>query len=94
MTGYDVDFLGCKISHTDAQAIGDALAAAGHVEDAEGAQVRVVNTCCITGEAEKKSRKRVRRMVDGIDTDGRVFVTGCGASSNAEQYASIDERVT
>ncbi len=92
--GYEVDFLGCKISHTDAQAIGDALADAGHVEDRDGAQVRVVNTCCITGEAEKKSRKRVRRMLDGVGDDGHVFVTGCGASNRAEQYASIDERVT
>ncbi len=94
MTGYEVDFLGCKISHTDAQSIGDALAAAGHDEDTEHANVRVVNTCCITGEAEKKSRKRVRRMLDGVGDDGLVFVTGCGASNDPAQYASIDERVT
>lgn len=94
MTGYDVDFLGCKISHTDAQAIGDALQAAGHGEDPAGASIRVVNTCCITGEAEKKSRQRVRRMLAGAAEDGHVFVTGCGASNRPEQYAELDERVT
>ena len=99
MTRYEVDFLGCKISHTDAQTIGDALAAAGHVEEdaAGGAAVRVVNTCCITGEAERKSRQRVRRMVGALDAaelvQGRVFVTGCGAANHAEQYTAIDERV-
>lgn len=97
MTGYEVDFLGCKISHTDAQAIGEALAGAGHTEAADAA-VRVVNTCCITGEAEKKSRKRVRRMLAGIDEagiggDGLVFVTGCGAANEAAQYETIDPRV-
>jgi threonylcarbamoyladenosine tRNA methylthiotransferase MtaB len=94
-TPFDVEFLGCKISHTDAEAITDALTAAGHVRQPGGATgVGVVNTCCITGEAEKKSRRRVRRMVDGVGEDGRVFVTGCGASSNAEQYRDIDARVT
>lgn len=94
---YDVEFLGCKISHTDAQTIGDALHAAGHVEGREASgpiNVGVVNTCCITGEAEKKSRKRVRRMLDGVDSDGSVFVTGCGAANNPQQFTGIDERVT
>jgi threonylcarbamoyladenosine tRNA methylthiotransferase MtaB len=92
--GFEVDFLGCKISQTDAQSIGDVLADAGLVEDASTAEVRVVNTCCITGEAEKKSRRRVRRMLDETSDDGRVFVTGCGASNRPEQYAELDRRVT
>jgi threonylcarbamoyladenosine tRNA methylthiotransferase MtaB len=94
MPGYEVDFLGCKISHTDAQAIGDALEAAGHDADAAAAGVKVLNTCCITAEAEKKSRQRVRRMLKDADEHTRVFVTGCGASNRPEQYAGIDERVT
>jgi threonylcarbamoyladenosine tRNA methylthiotransferase MtaB len=94
MAGYEVDFLGCKVSHTDAEAIGDALAAAGHVESPGDAKVRVVNACCITAEAEKKSRQKVRRMLAATPDEGRVFVTGCGASSRPEQYAEIDERVT
>lgn len=93
-TGYDVDFLGCKISLTDAQSIGDALAAAGHVADVASADVRVVNTCCITGEAEKKSRQRVRRMLAATGAEGHVFVTGCGASNGAERFEQIDDRVT
>src|SRR3954471_16025188 len=96
MTGYEVDFLGCKISHTDAQTIADALHAAGHDQDAVGGAIRVVNTCCITAEAERKSRQRVRRMLaaTGEGQDGHVFLTGCGASNAPEQYTSIDERVT
>jgi threonylcarbamoyladenosine tRNA methylthiotransferase MtaB len=92
--GFEVDFLGCKISLTDAQSISDALVDAGLVEDPSAADVRVVNTCCITGEAESKSRRRVRRMLDSTSDDGLVFVTGCGASSRPEQYAELDARVT
>lgn len=94
MSGYEVEFLGCKVSHTDAEAIADALADAGHERAAAGALVRVVNTCCITGEAEKKSRQRVRRLLADADERAQVFVTGCGAGNRAEQYAAIDERVT
>ncbi|MBC7644427.1 MAG: hypothetical protein H7123_04815, partial [Thermoleophilia bacterium] len=97
MTAFSVDFLGCKISHTDAETVRDALLAAGHAES-EAAAVRVVNTCCITGEAEKKSRQRVRKLLESADAAGetavRVFVTGCGASLRPGAYDDIDPRVT
>lgn len=93
MADYSIDFLGCKISQTDAEAIGDALAHAGHAAAGEGARIRVVNTCCITAEAEKKSRKKVRQLARSGD-DVHVFVTGCGASLRPEAYADLGERVT
>lgn len=90
MTGFSVDFLGCKISHTDAESIRDALLAAGH-SDAADAKLHVLNTCCITAEAEKKSRKRARQLAtDG----GRVFVTGCGATLRPDSYSDLGDRVT
>lgn len=93
MTGFGVEHLGCKISQTDAETVEEALVAAGHQQAAD-AGVRVVNTCCITGAAERKSRKQVRRAADAVGDEGRVFVTGCGASNDAAQYERIDERVT
>ena len=94
---FTVEHLGCKISQTDAEAVRDALAGAGHDEVSrdDGAPVQVVNTCCITRAAEKSSRQRVRRMLRDAGDEGRVFVTGCGANLHGEQYRSIDpERVT
>jgi len=41
MTAFSVDFLGCKISHTDAESVREALLAAGHTES-DVANVRVV----------------------------------------------------
>jgi len=93
MTAFSVDFLGCKISHTDAESVREALLAAGHTES-DVANVRVVNTCCITGEAEKKSRQRVRKLLADADSNVRVFVTGCGASLRPGAYDDIDPRVT
>ena len=58
---FDVRFLGCKISHIDAQAVRERLVADGHRELASGAEIAVVNTCCVTNEAVAKSRKEVAR---------------------------------
>ena len=77
MATFSSSFLGCKISHTDAQEVRERLLADGHVE-AEGAvDVAVVNTCCVTHEAVRKSRQEVRRAARRAR---RVFVTGCAAN--------------
>lgn len=94
MAGFGVEHLGCKISQTDAQSVEEALIAAGHVPDVVAGSIRVVNTCCITGEAERKSRKRVRRAAEATGPAGRVFVTGCGASNEPAQYEQLADHVT
>jgi threonylcarbamoyladenosine tRNA methylthiotransferase MtaB len=77
MATFSSSFLGCKISHTDAREVRERLLADGHVE-AEGAvDVAVVNTCCVTHEAVRKSRQEVRRAARRAR---RVFVTGCAAN--------------
>ena len=78
MSTFAVEFLGCKVSLADAQAVRERLAEDGHDEvDAPEARVRVVNTCCVTAEAVAKSRKAVRRAARTAD---RVLVTGCAAN--------------
>ena len=91
MTTFAVKFLGCKVSQADAMLARQALLAAGHREapDAE-ADLHVVNTCCITGEAEGKSRQSVRRS---LKTAHEVYVSGCAVNLNAAQFAEIDARV-
>jgi threonylcarbamoyladenosine tRNA methylthiotransferase MtaB len=76
MPGFSVDFLGCKVSHTDAQEIRERLVADGHTETRVAPDVAVVNTCCVTHEAVRKSRQVARRAAR---TSRRVYVTGCGA---------------
>ncbi|HMM48703.1 MAG TPA: MiaB/RimO family radical SAM methylthiotransferase [Miltoncostaeaceae bacterium] len=84
MARFSVRFLGCKVSQADASLIRDALIDAGHVETtAEAAEVHVVNTCALTVEAEKKSRRQAHRGA----RNGRVFVSGCAVNLNAAQFA-------
>ena len=92
MTTFAVKFLGCKVSQADAMLARSRLLAAGHEEVPEGeAELHVINTCCITNEAEAKSRQSTRRSA----RDGRrVLVAGCAANLNAAQFDEIAPAVT
>jgi threonylcarbamoyladenosine tRNA methylthiotransferase MtaB len=92
VTTFAVKFLGCKVSQADAMLARARLLAAGHEEAPEAeAELHVINTCCITREAEAKSRQSTRRSA----RDGRrVVVTGCAANLNPTQFDEIGASVT
>src|SRR5881392_3991610 len=89
MAGFSIRFLGCKVSHTDAHEIREALLADGHVKG--GDDVAVVNTCCVTHEAVRKSRQAATRAAR---THGRVYVTGCAANLASDAFAGLPANVT
>ncbi|MBV9607360.1 MAG: MiaB/RimO family radical SAM methylthiotransferase [Solirubrobacterales bacterium] len=92
MASFAVKFLGCKVSQADAMIARRALLASGHTEAAEEeADLHVINTCCITSEAEAKSRQAVRRSLKTAD---RVLVAGCAVNLNGAQFQEIDPRVS
>ena len=94
MTTFHTKFLGCKVSQADAMLARSRLLEAGHVEVPEDeADLHVVNTCCITREAEAKSRQSVRRSANGR-AGRRVVVTGCAANLNAAQFDELAPAVT
>jgi threonylcarbamoyladenosine tRNA methylthiotransferase MtaB len=90
---FSVRFLGCKVSHTDAHDVRERLLGDGHVErpHERGADVAVVNTCCVTHEAVRKSRQAAKRAAR---THRRVYVTGCAANLAADAFAGLPENVT
>ena len=90
MAGFSVRFLGCKVSYADAQAIRERLLADGHSELEHGAEIAVVNTCCVTHEAVRKSRHAAARAAR---THACVYVTGCGANLDADGFAGLPENV-
>jgi threonylcarbamoyladenosine tRNA methylthiotransferase MtaB len=90
MATFSVDFLGCKVSHADAQALRERLLADGHAERRGSADVAVINTCCVTHEALRKSRHAASRAAR---SHGRVYVTGCGANLSADAFGGLPENV-
>lgn len=85
--------LGCKVNRAESEALAEALLPLGIVvarpEDATDAVV--VNTCTVTGEADAKARKEVRRALGS--TSGPVIVTGCLAALDAKGLRALDARV-
>ena len=73
--------LGCRVNRAeiDGFAIGFEDAGCVIVDDAAQADLIVVNTCAVTGEAQTKTRKAVRRMAR-LPQSPIVLATGCAAT--------------
>ncbi len=84
MTTYTTAFVGCKVSQADCEAAASRLAAAG-LEPAQGdeADVALVMSCCVTAEAERKSRRLAHRFAR---RGARVVVAGCASRLRPEQF--------
>ncbi|GBE57326.1 threonylcarbamoyladenosine tRNA methylthiotransferase MtaB [bacterium BMS3Abin01] len=80
--------LGCKVNFADVQTVRARLRLDG------AGPVALVGTCCVTAEGEKQSRKEVRRSLRRVGGDGNVFVTGCAARLNPEQFSVLGGNVT
>ncbi len=90
MATFSVSFLGCKVSHADAQAVRERLVADGHRETEAGADVAVLSSCCVTGEAVAKTRKAAHRLAR---RHGRVYLTGCAALLPGDALAGLPANV-
>ena len=85
--------LGCKVNRVESDAIAAALLESGaQVADETQAEVVFVNTCTVTGEADKKARKAVRHALS-VNPTAKVIVTGCAVAIDPAVYAAMDKRV-
>lgn len=85
--------LGCKVNRVESDTIAKAYENRGAVLcDVPEADVVVVNTCTVTEEADKKTRKSIRRVLRQND-DARILVTGCAAAIEPEFYRELDSRI-
>ena len=83
-------FLGCKVSHADAQALRERLLADGHVERRRRATSPSSTRAVSRTRPSRKSRKAAARAAR---THERVYVTGCGANLAADAFAGLPENV-
>ena len=93
ITTFHVVNLGCKVNRVESDAVSAALVSSGARQSAEEtADLIVVNTCTVTGEAEKKARKAVRHAIS-CNPHARVIVTGCAVAIDEATYAALGENV-
>ncbi len=91
MKVFNIRTLGCKVNQCDSQEIRERLCRFGWAEspDAAKADVCIINTCCVTSRAERKSRNAIRAAVR-VNRKARVAVTGCYTRYDKTALRKID----
>lgn len=82
--------LGCKVNQYESQWVRAGLSRLGYADavPGESADLCVVNTCVVTGEAEAKSRKLIRRL-HRENPQAEIVVIGCFAAHAAAEVAQM-----
>lgn len=86
--------LGCKVNRVESDAFAAELHRTGYslTNDPGSTDAVIVNTCTVTGEADAKVRKVVRRALRESPS-APIVVTGCAASIDPDGLAALDPRV-
>lgn len=80
--------LGCKVNSYESAMIEAGLKGLGYEvsQKLDYADLYVLNTCAVTGEAEKKSRQLVARARK-FNPNAEIIVTGCASEKNGKVFA-------
>ncbi|HRK35257.1 MAG TPA: tRNA (N(6)-L-threonylcarbamoyladenosine(37)-C(2))-methylthiotransferase MtaB [Candidatus Hydrogenedentes bacterium] len=86
-----VHTLGCRLNQSESALITEQLEAAGYdlVPFGERADLGIINTCTVTGEADSKSRQLVRSFIRK-NPDAYTAVIGCYAQMGYKAISEID----
>lgn len=82
--------LGCKVNQYESQAMREILQRAGFTEclDLRRADIFVLNTCTVTGQADKEARYLISRF-HNANPKARIIVTGCYAENDAAEIEGL-----
>ena len=82
--------LGCKLNFSETSTLAQQFLKRGYgvVDQNDGPDIFVLNTCSVTDFADRKCRKAVRSVLRH-NPDTKVVVTGCYAQLKPEEIADI-----
>ena len=85
-----LDQIGCRLNYGEMETLAGRLQAAGHqiLKDADKAQVIVFNSCAVTADAVRGSRKQVRHLHKS-NPNARIAVTGCWATLQPQEALAL-----
>lgn len=83
--------LGCKVNQYESEAIAEEFEKNGFIigRFSEKCGIYIINTCTVTGEADRKARQMIRRAARH-NPRAYILVTGCYAQLNPGKTAGID----
>lgn len=90
--------LGCRLNQLETDAIADAFSRAGAAvmpfdpEHGGGVDIVAINTCTVTGKADRSARRMVRQALAAFPR-AVVLVTGCYAQVEGASLSELGDRV-
>ena len=75
---------GCRLNAFESEVM------RGHAEAAGLADAILINSCAVTGEAERQTRQAIRKA-RREHPDARIIVTGCAVQIDPDAYAAMPE---
>ena len=80
--------LGCKVNQCEGQAMIEKFCKKGidATDKLEQADFYILNTCSVTGEADRKSRQTVSRVLK-LNPAAKVYVCGCSSQNDAVAFS-------
>ena len=84
MSGLEVITLGCRLNAYESEVARDRARAAGMTEGV------IVNTCAVTGEAERQARQAIRRA-RRRNPEATIIATGCAVQLDPAGFAAMPE---
>jgi threonylcarbamoyladenosine tRNA methylthiotransferase MtaB len=85
----DIVTFGCRLNTYESEVIRRNADAAG-LGSGDVGDVVIVNTCAVTGEAERQARQAIRRF-KRERPQARIVVTGCAAQISPDRFAAMAE---
>lgn len=73
---------GCRINAFESEVMNEKLA--------DRDDIIVVNTCTVTGEAERQCKQAIRKLKKE-NPSAKIVVTGCAVQINPQKFAEMDE---
>lgn len=83
--------IGCKVNQSESDSLMDLLIERGYsvVDRKEPAEIVVINSCAVTGQAEAKTRGAIA-LARRISPEAKIIVTGCYSQKVPEKVKSIE----
>lgn len=83
--------LGCKVNQYESEAIAEVCRARGLevLDPSELCDAYIINTCTVTGEADRKARQFIRRAITR-NPDAYIVVTGCYSQVSPQAVSDIE----
>ena len=83
--------LGCRLNQYDTELLREDFESSGFsiVDPEDNPDIFVINTCTVTGRADRQARNLVRRRIR-MNPQSTVVVTGCYAEAYPEELKAID----